>query len=131
LNYLVKVAVSGERYTIFGYKGKQVRDQIHRADVVAAMEAFMRAPRPSEAYNMGGGRASNASILECIALIEDRINRKIDVVFSDQSRKGNHICYISDTRKFERDYPSWSIMRKVPDIVDEIIQSLEKERRVG
>jgi CDP-paratose 2-epimerase len=129
LNYLVKVAVSGERYTIFGHKGKQVRDQIHSADVVAAIEAYLNAPRPGEVYNMGGGRDSNGSILECIAWIEERINRKIDVIFSEESRKGDHICYISDTRKFRRHYPSWSLSRKVPDIIDEIIESMEPRRR--
>ncbi len=122
LNYLVKVAVRGETYKIFGYKGKQVRDQIHSADVVAAFDAFIAAPRPGEVYNLGGGRESNASLLECVDKLEARLGRKMNTQYVDQNRIGDHICYISDLTKFKTHYPKWRLTRFVDDILDEILQ---------
>jgi CDP-paratose 2-epimerase len=121
LSYLVKVAVRDESYTIYGYKGKQVRDQIHSHDVVAAMEAFVAAPRPGEVYNLGGGRASNASVLECLDKLEDRLGRPVHARYVEDNRKGDHICYISDTSKFTNAYPGWALTRTVDDIIDEIL----------
>ena len=130
LNYLVKVAVRGGEYTVFGYKGKQVRDQIHSADVIAAFEAFAAAPRPGEVYNLGGGRDNSASILECFALLEQRLGRPVRWRYAETNRTGDHICYISDLRKLKDHYPSWSITRSLPDIVDEILDvELSRDRR--
>src|SRR5256714_1558843 len=96
LSYLVKAAISGKIYTIYGYKGKQVRDQIHSHDVIRAFEAFASNPRKGEAYNLGGGRGNSASVLECIAAIEELSGRKIKHNYAEQNRRGDHICYISD-----------------------------------
>lgn len=121
VSYLVKVAVSGEHYTVFGYKGKQVRDQIHSHDVIRAFEAFAANPRPGEVYNLGGGRTNSASVLECIALIESKTHKKIDWTYSDQNRRGDHICYMSDLSKLRTHYPKWDITRSLDDILDEMI----------
>jgi CDP-paratose 2-epimerase len=129
LNYLVKVAVRGETYRIFGYKGKQVRDQIHSVDVVRAMEVYIRSPRPGEVYNLGGSRASNASLLECVRQIEQRLERSVKTEYVDQNRKGDHICYISDISKFRRHYPDWRLTRFVDDIIAEILESEQKLMR--
>lgn len=121
LSYLVKVAVAGQHYTIFGYKGKQVRDQIHSVDVIRAFEAFAANPRPGEVYNLGGGRANSASVLECITLIEQKIGRPIDWSYDNRNRRGDHICYISDLSKLRSHYPEWNISRSLDMILDEII----------
>lgn len=123
LSYLVKVAVKGQTYKIFGYKGKQVRDQIHSHDVVVAMEAFIKSPRCGEVYNLGGGRESNASLLECIDKIEARLGRPVTTTYVDTARRGDHICYISDLTKFKSHYPEWKLTRFVDDIIDEIFDS--------
>lgn len=123
LSYLVKVAVRGEHYTIFGYKGKQVRDQIHGYDVVRAFEEFIRAPRAGAVYNLGGGRENSASILECFTMIEARLGRHIQYSYDERNRVGDHICYISDLRRLKADYPGWGITRSLNQIVDEMIAS--------
>lgn len=125
LNYLVKTALRGKTYTVFGYKGKQVRDQIHSIDVVRAFEAFIAAPRVGEVYNLGGGRESCASILECFEMIEAATGRKISWHYDKRNREGDHICYISDMAKFRSHYPKWSLTRRVAGIIDEIIQTEE------
>jgi CDP-paratose 2-epimerase len=121
LSYLVKVAVEGKTYRIFGYKGKQVRDQIHSEDVIGAMREFIKAPRPGEVYNLGGGRESNASLLECIDKIEARIGRRMATEYVDQNRSGDHMCYISDLTKFKSHYPTWRLQHRVDDIIDQIL----------
>ena len=121
LNYLVKVAVSGGTYSIYGYKGKQVRDQIHSADVIAAFDAFISAPRAGEVYNLGGGRDSNASLIECINKIEVRLDRKLKTQYEDKNRIGDHKCYISNLAKFKSHYPQWALSRSVDDIIVEIV----------
>lgn len=126
LSYLVRVAVAGEKYRIFGYKGKQVRDQIHSIDVVRAMEAIIESPRNGEVYNLGGGRESNASVLECIDKIEALTGRKIDWEYVDQNRMGDHICYISNLTKLKSHYPSWSLTRKIDDIIEEIVETVSE-----
>jgi CDP-paratose 2-epimerase len=123
LSYLVKVAFSGETYTIHGYKGKQVRDNIHSFDVVRAVEEFAKAPRPGEVYNLGGGRANSISILEAIARIEGMTGKKIHTVYSEKARVGDHICYISDLRKFRAHYPAWSVTRDLEAILKEIVEA--------
>lgn len=121
LSYLVKVGVSGGTYTIIGYQGKQVRDQIHAADLVRAFRAFCEAPRPGEVYNMGGGRDNSASILECMARICERTGREIEHTYEPTPRVGDHICYITNLSKFEEHYPGWSLSRSLDDILDEMV----------
>jgi CDP-paratose 2-epimerase len=125
LSYLVKVAVSELTYTVFGYKGKQVRDNIHSRDVVRAFEEFARNPRPGEVYNLGGGRGNSISILEAIDLVEQMSGKRIQWVYKDEARKGDHICYISDLRKFENHFPNWNISRDLNSILDEMVKTQE------
>ncbi|HEV2957901.1 MAG TPA: NAD-dependent epimerase/dehydratase family protein [Xanthobacteraceae bacterium] len=122
LSFLVKTALRGKTFTIFGYKGKQVRDQIHSLDVVRAFEEFIAAPRVGEVYNLGGGRESNASILECFDMIETVSGRKVAWRYDERNREGDHICYISDMGKFRADYPRWSLTRLLPDIIEEMVR---------
>jgi CDP-paratose 2-epimerase len=121
LSYLLKVALSGKTYTIFGYKGKQVRDNIHSFDVVRAFEEFARNPRPGEVYNLGGGRANSVSMLEAISKIEALTGRKINCTYSEQARKGDHICYISNLAKLKSHYPGWSLTRGLDSILEEMV----------
>lgn len=121
LSYLVDVALRDTRYTVFGYKGKQVRDQIHSFDVIKAFDAFIANPHPGEVYNLGGGRHNSASVIECIRLIEERTGRPIQWTYLDQNRRGDHICYISDIRKFQNAYPEWKITRSLDTIIDELV----------
>jgi len=123
LSYIVKVAFTGKPYTVFGYKAKQVRDNIHSFDVIRAIEAFATSPRPGEVYNLGGGRANSISMLEAIARIEKLAGRKINWTYSEQPRKGDHICYISDLAKFQSHYPGWRITRDLDSILHEIVQA--------
>lgn len=123
LSYLVKCAVTGKKYTVFGYKGKQVRDNIHSYDVIRAMEEVIKDPRPGSVYNMGGGSDNNISMLEAINLIEKIINKKMNWEYVDQNRIGDHICYISDLGKFELDYPDWKITKSIDQILSEVIQT--------
>lgn len=127
VSYLVKVAVRGEPYIIFGYKGKQVRDQIHSIDVIRLFEAFARNPRQGEAYNLGGGRSNSASVLETMATIEELTGSKIRWRYVEQNRRGDHICYISDLRKLFAHFPAWSITRSIDDILKEMVEA-EKKR---
>lgn len=129
LSYLVKVAVGGEHYTIFGYKGKQVRDQIHSHDVVRAFEAFIQAPRAGAVYNLGGGRSNSASVIECISMIRERLGHDMDYSYDEKNRVGDHICYISDLRKLTRDYPNWRIEKSLATILDEMIAAGLEQRR--
>jgi CDP-paratose 2-epimerase len=129
LSYLVKVALSGGTYTIFGYKGKQVRDNIHSYDAVRAFEEFARNPRPGEVYNLGGGRDNSISLLEGIAFVEEITGRKIAQKYSAQPRKGDHICYISDLKKLKSHYPAWSITRDLPGILEEMVAAEERQRQ--
>jgi CDP-paratose 2-epimerase len=123
LNYLVRVAAAGESYTVLGYKGKQVRDHIHSDDVIAAIDAFAREPRPGEVYNLGGGRANSVSILECFAMLEGRLGRPVTYSYVDEPRVGDHICYITDFSKFRRDYPDWRLTHSLDAIVDQILEA--------
>jgi CDP-paratose 2-epimerase len=123
LSYLVKVGVTGRPYTIYGYKGKQVRDQIHSEDVIAAFEAFWHNPRAGEVYNIGGGRVNSASVIECIELIEQIAGSKVDWTYQDQNRAGDHVCYISDMQKFRSHYPSWQLRHSMEDILTSMIES--------
>jgi CDP-paratose 2-epimerase len=129
LSYLVHVAVTDQPYTIFGYKGKQVRDQIHSHDVIQAFEAFARNPRPGEVYNLGGGRGNAASVLECIQLIEDISGFRVNHTYHEHNRIGDHICYMSDLRKLQKDFPEWSVTVALPQIVEEMIRAEIQKRR--
>ncbi len=129
LSYLVHVAVHQKPYTIFGYKGKQVRDQIESSDVVRAFEEFYKAPRPGEVYNLGGGRDNSASVLECIELIEEVGGGRVDYSYSERHRVGDHICYISDLRKFKSHFPNWKVQVPLREILHRMVEA-EKKRRV-
>jgi CDP-paratose 2-epimerase len=132
LSYLLKVALSGGTYTIYGYKGKQVRDNLHSFDVVRAFEEFARNPRPGEVYNLGGGRDNSVSILEAIAQIEALTGRKIERIYKEQARRGDHICYISNLAKMKNHYPAWSVTRSLESTLEEMIASeREPGRKVG
>jgi CDP-paratose 2-epimerase len=120
LAYLMKCTVTGEPYTIFGYKGKQVRDNIHAIDVVRAFHEFHKAPKVAAVYNLGGGRASNVSMLEAIAKCQEIAGRELDYTLSDQARIGDHQWYISDFSAFERDYPAWRLTHGIDDVLRDI-----------
>ncbi len=128
LSYLVHVAMTGQTYTIYGYKGKQVRDQIHSWDVIRALEAFASDPRPGEVYNLGGGRSNSASILECIAFIEEISGRRMNWRYDERNRLGDHICYISDMSKFRSHYPEWRPEYSLERIIAEMVDA-EKGKR--
>jgi CDP-paratose 2-epimerase len=121
LSYLVKVALTGGTYNVFGYKGKQVRDNIHSHDVVRAIEEFAANPRPGEVYNLGGGRENSISMLEAIAKIERMSGKKLNWKYVDENRKGDHICYISNLSKLRSHYPNWSITIGLDEILRQII----------
>ncbi|MCS4193426.1 CDP-paratose 2-epimerase [Salinibacter ruber] len=122
LSYLMKCAATGEHYTIFGYKGKQVRDNIHSADLVNAFYEFYKNPRVGEVYNIGGGRQSHCSMLEAIEMCEEIVGREMNYSLSDESRRGDHIWYVSDLTKFKDHYPEWDITYDVYDILEEIYE---------
>jgi len=123
LSYLVRVAVRGQPYVVYGYKGKQVRDQIHSVDVIRLFEAFARNPRQGEPYNLGGGRQNSASVLECIAAVEKLTGRKVQWRYVEQNRRGDHICYVSDLRKIKAHFPEWSVTRSLDDILKEMVEA--------
>jgi len=123
LSYLVKVAVNGGTYKVFGYQGKQVRDNIHSYDVIQAFEAFRLNPRPGEVYNLGGGRGNSVSILEAFDLVGELVGREINWTYVDQNRMGDHICYISDLTKMKSHFPDWNITRSLTDILKEMVEA--------
>jgi len=126
LSYLLKVAIAGEVYKVFGYKGKQVRDNIHSFDVVRAAEEFFLNPRPGEVYNIGGGRENSISILEAFGRIEQITGKPVRWEYRNESRKGDHICYITDLRKLRSHFPNWSLTYDLDKILEEIVESEEK-----
>ena len=129
LSYLIKVAVTGKHYNIFGYKGKQVRDQIHSSDVVKAFEVFINNPKTAGAvYNLGGGKDNSASVLECISLINEIGGYKVDYSVSNENRIGDHICYYSDLSRLKSDYPEWNVQMSLEDIIKEMILSEEAKQ---
>lgn len=129
LAYLVKCAVTGRLYTIYGYKGKQVRDNIHSRDLVAAFWQFYSKPRSGEVYNMGGSRQSNCSMLEAIAITEEVSGKSLQYVLTDDARSGDHIWWISDVRRFQEHYPEWSLDYDIERIITELTEAVvERER---
>jgi CDP-paratose 2-epimerase len=120
LSYLMKCTITSEPYTIFGYRGKQVRDNIHSYDLVNAFYSFFKNPRSGEVYNIGGSRFSNCSMLEAISICEDIANKKLEYTYTDDNRSGDHIWYISDVRKFQSHFPDWQYKYKLRTIFEEI-----------
>ena len=120
LSYLVKCNLEGREYKIFGYKGKQVRDNIHSTDVASFMFEFFQAPRRGEVYNLGGGKGNACSIFEAFELAEAATGKKQISTYVDQSRSGDHICYYSDLAKMQAHYPKWKLTRTLPQIFQEI-----------
>jgi CDP-paratose 2-epimerase len=127
LNYLVLAALEERPYTIFGYKGKQVRDQIHARDVIDSFWAFAQAPRPGEVYNLGGGKGNAASLLECVEMIAKRTGKRPKLTYSEQNRVGDHICYYSDLRKLQAHFPGWRLKHSLPEIIDEMVGKMSKK----
>jgi CDP-paratose 2-epimerase len=120
LAYLMCCAATERPYTVYGYKGKQVRDNIHSRDLVQMFDQFFRAPRAGEVYNAGGGRESNCSMLEAIAMCEQITGRRVEWRYSETNRVGDHVWYISDVAKFKAHYPRWRITCDVRAILEEI-----------
>jgi CDP-paratose 2-epimerase len=120
LSYLMRCTISGQPYTVYGYGGKQVRDNIHSADLVRAFDEFAAAPRAAAVYNLGGGRASNCSMLEAIELCERIAGRALNWSLSEEPRVGDHRWWISDVSEFKRDYPGWDLEYGIEDILREI-----------
>lgn len=129
LAYLVKCIVTGKAYTVHGYKGKQVRDNIHSYDLVQAFWNFIQTPRSGEVYNMGGGRYSHCSMLEAIASAEKISGKRLDYRLSEENRVGDHIWWISDTRKFKQHYPGWQQKYGIEDIIGEMVEVCERGER--
>lgn len=123
LSYLVKCAVTKRKYKIYGYKGKQVRDNIHSFDLVNAFYHYFQKPRSGEVYNMGGGRFANLSILEAIGICEKLTGEKFDYEYIDTNRIGDHIWWISDVSKFKSDYPSWNYKYGIEDMLKQIYEA--------
>ncbi len=122
LAYLARCALSGRKYTVYGYKAKQVRDNIHSADLVAAFWAFFQAPRAGEVYNIGGGRAVNCSMLEAIDLLQELTGRPLDWSYSETNRMGDHIWWISDIGKFQRHYPNWRLTHDLRGLLAAVVE---------
>ena len=121
LSYLVKISLSKKKYTLLGYKGKQVRDNLHSKDLINCFWEFFKKPTSGEIYNMGGGRYSNCSIIEALETVEKIANIKIKKDIIKQNRVGDHIWYISDTKKFKKDYPGWKQEYNTEKIIEELI----------
>jgi CDP-paratose 2-epimerase len=126
LSYLVKCNLEGRHYTVFGYKGKQVRDNIHSLDVAQFMAAFIAAPRSGEVYNLGGGKDNSCSILEAFELTAALTGKRQQFTYTDQNRAGDHICYYSDLRKMRDHYPAWDITKSLATTIQEIVASWQR-----
>jgi CDP-paratose 2-epimerase len=120
LAYLARAVKEGRTYRIYGYKGKQVRDNIHSYDVCTAFLAFYERPRQAAVYNLGGGRANSVSVLEAIGRFENLFGKRLKIEYVEGSRVGDHICYISNLRRLKADYPYWGITRTLEDIFREL-----------
>ena len=125
LSYLVRCNIEGREYKIYGYKGKQVRDNIHSEDVARFMHAFYESPRCGEVYNIGGGKENSCSILEAFEIVQEFTGKPQKYTYLEQNRIGDHICYYSDLRKMKSHYPKWSITRTLRDTIREIVESWE------
>lgn len=131
LSYLIKCNVEGRPYRVYGYKGKQVRDNLHAHDVAGFAHAFWQAPHCGEIYNLGGGRENSCSILEAFERVESLSGQKMKFEYREEARKGDHICYISDLSKAQRHYPSWGVEKSITHIFQEIHSSWRAGRKGG
>jgi CDP-paratose 2-epimerase len=122
LSYLVRCNLEGREYRVYGYGGKQVRDNLHSRDVAHAMHAFVRSPRRGEVYNLGGGRENSCSILEAFALVEELSGRRQKWTYVEQNRVGDHVCYYSDLRKLRAHFPEWQVSVSLREIVRQIVE---------
>ena len=125
LSYLVKSSLKRKKYSIFGYKGKQVRDNIHSHDLVECFWNYFKKPRVGEVYNIGGGRKSNCSVIEALNCVELLTNIKVKRIYHKANRIGDHIWYVSDTRKFRKHYPQWKQRYETKKIIEELIYSFQ------
>lgn len=123
LAYLMKCTATGSHYTVFGYNGKQVRDNIHSFDLIQAFDQFFRAPRSGEVYNIGGARFSHCSMREAVQACQEITGRELDHSYTDDNRIGDHIWYVSDVGKFQDHYPEWKLTKDVNDILTEIYEA--------
>lgn len=123
LSYLVKCNLEGKKYSVFGYKGKQVRDNIHSHDIACFMEAFIATPRVGEVYNLGGGKDNTCSILEAFSITEKFSGKQQVYEYVDKNREGDHICYYSDLRKMKAHYPSWDITISLEETIRQIVEA--------
>src|SRR5688572_23643275 len=126
LSYLVKCNLESREYTVLGYKGKQVRDNLHSYDVAAFIHAFIDAPRQAEVYNLGGGKQNSCSVLEAFTLVEQISGKRQRYVYVDTPRVGDHICYYSDLRRMKAHYPGWRITKTLEHCVGEIVRSWQQ-----
>ncbi|MFK7988540.1 MAG: NAD-dependent epimerase/dehydratase family protein [Sandaracinaceae bacterium] len=124
LAYLVRAVAEGRRYTVYGYDGKQVRDQIHAHDVVRAFEAFIEAPRAGEVYNLGGGKDNSVSMQEAIDQAEQRLGKTLERRYSETNRVGDHVVYYSDLSKVRAHFPGWSVTRSLDDIFEDLVRAV-------
>lgn len=129
LAYLIKCIVYEKHYTIFGYKGKQVRDNIHSNDLVKAFWHFCQNPKAGAVYNIGGSRHSNCSVLEAIEIAEKKAGKQLYYSLSEQAREGDHIWWVSDVSRFQRDYPEWKFEYDLETIIEEIVEATEEKFR--
>jgi CDP-paratose 2-epimerase len=130
LSYLVKCNLEGREYKVFGYKGKQVRDNIHSHDVAQFIAAFIAAPRVAEVYNIGGGRANSCSVLEAFTITESITGQPQVFQYLDENRIGDHICYISDLAKMRAHYTGWDITISLRETICQIVEATEKKQKV-
>ena len=126
LSYLVKCNLEERQYTVFGYKAKQVRDNIHSADVVRFSEAFINSPRSAAVYNIGGGKENSVSMLEAFAIAEELTGKTMRWEYSDENRIGDHICYYSDLTRMRTDYPEWDLTISVRQTIEQIVTAWEQ-----
>jgi CDP-paratose 2-epimerase len=126
LSYLIKCNLEKKEYKIYGYKGKQVRDNIHSFDVARFIEAFINAPRVAEVYNLGGGKDNSISILEAFKLVESITGIGQVYTYLNENRAGDHICYYSDLRKMKAHFPGWGITKDLQKTFEEIVQSWQQ-----
>lgn len=131
LSYLVKCNLEGKKYFVFGYKGKQVRDNIHSYDIARFMEAFINAPRSGEVYNLGGGKNNTCSIIEAFAITEKFSAKKQVYEYVDKNREGDHICYYSDLRKMKSHYPAWDITISLEETIRQIVEAWKKRTHIA
>lgn len=131
LSYLVKCNVEERPYVVYGYKGKQVRDNIHAADVAAFIERFVAAPRVAAIYNIGGGKANSCSILEAFEMVAARTGKPMRYDYCDEARQGDHICYYSDLRRMQADYPGWAPLVGLEETISEIVAAMDRRRAIA